>query len=476
MTSFAPFFPQVGRPLKPGEAMPVPSTSALQIHYVQATAAMLAVSGAVLCLAITAALWSSVPAWLLLPWTGAILVSLLPVPVMLHGLSQRVFSDAEARILVDWIARFSVLRALLWGLGAAVFFHYATPIQVTILSVLVLGNAMGSSSALMSIPRAASLFALCSVLPLALTFMISGRFEMIIVGALLSVYALGLRSAAGQTFNFIKSESQLRGDLIDKQAQLEHAKIEAESSNRTKSDFVAHMSHELRTPLNAIIGFSDVISSEMFGAVAPRYVNYAKDINESGRHLLALINDVLDLSRVESGVLTIHESEVDIGNCATVVERLVRERALKKRIALKWDCSDAPRVISDERLVQQIVINLVTNAIKFTPDGGIVTVSARAIGSGDVAICVADNGVGMTAAEIDVAMTPFGQVGSNKARAEGTGLGLPLCDRFARALGGTLAIDSTPGQGTTVMLTLPSHYVVPSAQAVDEAKLEAVGT
>jgi len=467
LTSFLPTF---GRPLEPGEdASVLPSTSALQVIYVAATAPLLAISGAVLCAAVTVCLWATVPTTLLLPWAAVTLIALVPVPVMLRDVERRVFSDAEAQVMIAWISRFALTRALIWGMGAALFYHFATPIQLTLLSVLVLGNAMGTSSALMSIPRAAALFALCSVFPLALLFMISGRMENIIVGVLLIVYTLGMRSASMQTFNFVRSEADLRQALIEKQKELVQAKIVAEAANRTKSDFLAHMSHELRTPLNAIIGFSETIASEMFGKAGARYVSYAKDINDSGKHLLSLINDVLDLAKIEAGALTLHKGEVDIGECAAVVERLVRERAQTKRISLSWRCGGVPSIISDNRIVQQILINLVTNAIKFTPDGGSVRISTRVAEHGDIALSVSDNGIGMSAEDVAIALTPFGQIApSMTTRGEGTGLGLPLCKRFAAALGGSLAVDSAPGQGTTVTLTLPASGAVSPANIVRE--------
>ncbi len=319
MTSFAPFFPRVGRRLEPGEAPTLLSTRALQVHYVAATAPMFGVIGSLVVVAITATFWSTVPHWLLLTWAVVTFLLLIPAPIMLLGLRGRAFDDAEAQMLIDWITRFAVFRAAAWGIGAALFYQYATPIQLTLLSVLIVGNTMASISALMAIPRAASLFALCTVLPLAMAFVIEGEIAHVVIGGLLAAYALGARFAAGQTFAFVQSEAELRKDLLDNQTQLKQAKLEADAANRTKSDFVAHMSHELRTPLNAIIGFSDVISSEMFGNVGARYTSYARDINESGKHLLALINDVLDLSRIEAGVLSLHESEVNIGTCAAVV-------------------------------------------------------------------------------------------------------------------------------------------------------------
>lgn len=461
--------PPKGRLIAPGEPVPLPTTDELRIHAVAATAPILAISGAILCLGVVASLWSSVPPWILCAWAACTLLAMVPAPVFMHGFQSHVLNEEEATRYITWILGVSVLRALAWGAGVAVFFHYAGPSELVLLGVLAVGNAMGAGAALMSIPRAAIAFGLCSVLPLSVSLAATGEISLVAAGVLLIVYVLGLRSSAQQIFTFVQGEAELRKTLVAKQEELLKARLVAESANKTKSDFLAHMSHELRTPLNAIIGFSEAIAQRHFGADPDRYAEYANDINASGKHLLRVINDLLDLSKVEAGAFTITEEPFDLAGALTGVEFLVRERMQRKRLTLAWDLPpNLPGITSDERIVQQILINVLTNAVKFTGEGGRVEVAVRLRDVPDgLAISVTDTGIGMRPEDLATALMPFGQVPQDMTvRGEGTGLGLPLCQRFAEALGGRFMIESERGKGTRVTLVLPNRCVGASRASV----------
>jgi signal transduction histidine kinase/sensor domain CHASE-containing protein len=248
-----------------------------------------------------------------------------------------------------------------------------------------------------------------------------------------------------------RAELELRGAM-------ENAKL----ANRSKTEFLANVSHELRTPLNAIIGFSEIMKDEMFGPLGtPNYCDYANDIHESGRHLLALINDILDLSKVEAGRIELNEEVVDIAAVSTSALRIVRERAHAAGLTIGVEIpKDLPPVMADQRAIKQILINLLSNAIKFTPEGGLVTLRGHVNSEGALRLSVIDNGIGIAQADIPVALAPFGQVESALSRStQGTGLGLPLSVALAEEHGGCIEVSSEPDEGTRVTFTLPADRV-----------------
>jgi signal transduction histidine kinase len=236
------------------------------------------------------------------------------------------------------------------------------------------------------------------------------------------------------------------------------AKESAEIASRAKSEFLANMSHELRTPLNAVIGFSEIIGQEILGpAGRPEYVDYARDIHASSMHLLQIINDILDVSKIEAGMMSVYPSRVDPPAVVHGCCRIVRPRARDAQVELATEVTEAtPFITADERMLKQIVLNLLSNAIKFTPEGGRVTIRTER-GDGDwLVIAVTDTGIGIAPEDIEKVLRPFGQVESSLARRfAGTGLGLPLSKGLVELHGGMLSIASAPGTGTTVTVRLP---------------------
>ncbi|CAA7613575.1 HAMP domain-containing sensor histidine kinase [Magnetospirillum sp. UT-4] len=233
--------------------------------------------------------------------------------------------------------------------------------------------------------------------------------------------------------------------------------VQEHAAHMAKSAYLANFSHELRTPLNAILGFSEILKGEMMGPMGTRrYVEYSGDIHYSARHLLDLIDDVLELSRLEAGRLELHEDTHDLGPILLSCQRLLGERARRAGVALDLDTGTPVAVLCDRTKVKQVMLNLLTNAVKFTPRGGTVSVRVRREG-GAVAIDVADTGIGIPVHEIPRVMTPFLQAAHTHVLTdEGTGLGLPLAKRLMELHGGGLHLTSEVGVGTTVTVTFPS--------------------
>jgi signal transduction histidine kinase len=260
---------------------------------------------------------------------------------------------------------------------------------------------------------------------------------------------------------------QLQEERSSAYEALRVAKEAAEQANRAKSDFLATMSHELRTPLNAIIGFSEIMAAQGLGPVGnEQYLGYIKDINASGVHLLAIINDILDLSKAEAGKLEMREDVADLRQLIGAALKMVQARAESSGVVLVSEIpAELPYLLCDERKLKQVLLNLLSNGIKFTPSGGKVAVSVTRR-DGELVIAISDSGIGIASADIAKAFEPFGQVDNRLSRKyDGTGLGLPLAAAMINQHGGRLTLTSEVGSGTTVTIVIPAQRLLPAIQA-----------
>ncbi len=265
-----------------------------------------------------------------------------------------------------------------------------------------------------------------------------------------------------------KSLTRLADDLLI-------ARDEARAADRAKSEFLAAMSHELRTPLNAIIGFSEIIKGETFGPVGSvKYRDYANDINESGQHLLGLVNDILDLSKIESETVELQEDKIEIPEIIRSALMLVEHRAEQGGVKLELKLADEqPALRADQRKLKQILVNLLSNAVKFTDPGGEVTLRAWCRMDSGYVFQVVDTGIGMAPEDIPKALSRFGQVDADPDRPyEGTGLGLPLTKALVELHGGTLDLQSKVGVGTTITLRFPAARIGASLDNSDSLGVE----
>lgn len=297
-------------------------------------------------------------------------------------------------------------------------------------------------------------------------------------GALLDRYSrqLGLLVSRRQTelgLRLARREAERAAD------QARYAMLSAETANRAKSQFLANMSHELRTPLNAIIGFAEVIAGKLVQeSQIEKIREYATDIHDSGRHLLNVINDVLDIARIEAGSLDLREDWVNVRSLIEMPLDVCRRPITENALSLVVNqAADLPDLYCDARLVRQILINLISNATKFTPQGGKITISIDRERNGDLCMSVADTGIGIAPEHIEDALTPFRQVDNELGRRyEGTGLGLPLSKAFVELHGGSLVLSSQLGKGTIVTARLPRDRLSDAGTSAAGAERPAAGS
>jgi two-component system, cell cycle sensor histidine kinase PleC len=411
-------------------------------------------------------------------WTGPLTAGIWTVGVLaIHAaiLSQcrRLLAEAPADVKINaWRARFVVLDlcfGIAWALNVTTIVAQDAGSGTFMLFVMLLMVAVASMLA-SSLPVAMFAATLPVTAAVAFELVLRGDVHDYILAAMavtaqgyFTMLAHRLYSTTLATLEARAEKDALIGELEQAKAKSDEARRHAEAANIAKSRFLAQMSHELRTPLNAILGFSEVMKSEVFGPHAvPTYKEYAGDIHNSGQHLLNLINEILDLSRIEAGRYELNEEAVLLADIVEDCHRLLKLRARTRGLVIHEVFEpELPRLWADERAVRQIVLNLLSNAIKFTPQGGEIWLKVGWTASGGQYLTVKDTGPGIPEEEIPVVLALFGQ-GTNaiKSAEQGTGLGLPIAQNLVDLHGGTFTLKSKLREGTEVIVTFPPERVM----------------
>jgi signal transduction histidine kinase len=365
-------------------------------------------------------------------------------------------SEIKDRTITRLI-RWGLFYGLMWGVFTTTLVIFVRDPGVDLLTFsIIAGMAAGATIMMYCIPAAMVGFLTCALVPPWIAVAISGERMAPGIVAYTILYFVFLMVAGRNGHQTFVENVRLRIENAD-------LAYKAEAANRAKSRFLANMSHELRTPLNAIIGFAEVIHNQFKGPVGnPQYVDFARSIHESGRHLVGIINDILDLSKVEAGKT---ELEEDLSSAAAVIDHIVglmRQAIETAELRLEVQVDPAlPDILIDARKINQVLLNLISNAVKFTPAGGLIKIQARRAADGGVELAVVDSGIGIAEDELADVLKPFVQSrDAERRRVQGTGLGLPLADQLVKLHGGTLTLGSTPGMGTTVTVHLPRHRVI----------------
>ncbi len=386
---------------------------------------------------------------------------------------------AAARRSSDWvgmIAATEFLYGVIWSLPLHFFWQGGNSYQhIFIIAVLMSVGAMRILIAANFMPVVLAGSGVITI-NIVLRCLAEGHGIYLVMGAIAVIAEIffvqlsrRLQATARDMLLFKAQREQLIDELIRERDRAERARARAEQASRAKSRFLATMSHELRTPLNAIMGFSEIISAEMFGPLpVPQYKEYAGDIHQSGDYLLNLINDILDLSRIEAGRRELHEEPIDPREEAAECRRLVSVKAREKDQRITLDTPQhLPALLADARAIRQIWLNLLSNAVKFTPRGGHIRMSISRTPDGGMELAVSDNGEGIPAEELSSVMAAFGRGRSaDRGAVEGAGLGLPIVDGLARLHDAQVRIVTAVGKGTTVRVAFPPQRVLRGALAL----------
>ena len=410
--------------------------------------------------------WISAPRLAL--WFAIVVVACIPLGIVAsrYGHTEAPAEGAKRRLIVATLCYF--IFTLGWAsLGYFLWVpHNDLPCLIVI---MLIACTVAGNGALVGASRAMTIVSYGSYgLSLILAPLQSGGLVYDGIAVLAVLYIGYMMFMSRQIYLTARDMLLLRyekNDLIEalarSKAESDRAREHAEGASRAKSQFLANMSHELRTPLNAILGFSEMITSRIFAGAPEKQYEYAGLIHSSGHHLLTLINDILDLAKIESGSWTLREKDVDLGPLIADACAMIEPRAAAGGCTLAIEIDAAlPPVLADERALKQVLLNLTSNAVKFTRAGGHITIFGRREDSGEVCLGVSDTGVGIAPDDLARVFENFGQGRHDVVAADkGTGLGLPIVKGLIEAHGGRIALSSEVGEGTTVTVYLPASRV-----------------
>ena len=446
----------------------------LRMFATQRSSAALTMILLAILLAVLSSTWMSPPqAFLWLSFMcAAMAVSLSTGRKFLH------IEETEISIS-GWRRKFvlaELLQGLCWGVFIAMLLVVSSDNTKIFIFFAVL--VVSAATAMVSAPVPATVYAGLAPMAAAMLYMafpFNDRRDLILAAATLAsqgyfvLLAVRQYKSTVQTLSFQAEKDALIAELEQAKANSDEARRRAEESNIAKSQFLATMSHELRTPLNAILGFSEVIKNELLGPLnVPSYKEYVSDIHSSGQHLLNLINEILDLSRVEAGRYELKEEAISLPGVAEDCLHMLALRAKNRSVIVRLSAeSDLPKIWADERAIRQIVLNVLSNAIKFTPQGGEVEIKVGWTSGGGQYVSVKDTGPGIPENEIPVVLSSFGRGSAAiKSAEEGTGLGLPIVKGLVDLHGGQFTLKSKLREGTEVIITMPPQRVMEALPAV----------